>query len=400
VGVFKTAKTDGRLPLPLIFIIFFYASSPFLYLIRAILGDEGLVSVVLRSLQPLLILIFLGAIIKLNKPRIPWYWVILLFLGMYAAVVGLVSDNSPFDVLSGLSHFLTGILILTYIYLKRPFKYIDNFMQKLTIFSISSISIVIVIMYALPNFIGVNIYLGLACQVLLVIFFYNFQRKNLIYCILSLCLIIASGKRGVLVALVVGMIISFFPFFIRYHIKTTSKMFVIAFVSGAFLISLNPSLLEKVGEKFVYDESRTVNDYSSGRMVEASSAINYWTSDFTRIVAGAGFGFTYTYINKAPGALDVEGYKNVHFSYLNPLIIFGVAGASIYFSILLFILFKVIINKDSSLSYLKWSCISYFVYACFVFNLFNEPIFWMSLGFMLCQAPMKLVMNKSCQLEA
>jgi hypothetical protein len=103
------------------------------------------------------------------------------------------------------------------------------------------------------------------------------------------------------------------------------------------------------------------------------------------IVIGSGFGFTYTYVYAQTTIADVQDYKNVHFSYLNPPIIFGLPMSLIYYGCLFLMFLKVFRNTNPRFMFMKWACFTYIIYACFVFNLFDEPIFWMINGLLFNQ---------------
>ncbi|MGI1677496.1 MAG: O-antigen ligase family protein [Cellvibrionaceae bacterium] len=372
-------RGDG-LNFPQISIIVYYALSPFLYLVRTLVGDFGFSAIILRSLEPCLILVVFLSLLNLQKIKINIIIVSMILLGIYGIVVGFLNENKPVDVVSGMSHFYMGVLLCAYFYSVDTLSNMNRFMMLLSFYCIISISIVLFVMYTLPYWAGIQIYLGLACQILIIIFFYNVHQKKITISILTLLLILASGKRGVLVALFIAFAASFFPFFVKYHSKEMLKITSIIIIAASFVFFFNAPVLDKFLSKFSINNTSTLNSYSSGRINEISSAFNFFYNTNNNILLGKGFGFSYTYVNDDKNIPDVEGYRNIHFSYLNPLLIFGLPLAFFYYCILLLVFFKVSNFGLRGSIYLKWSVFSYFVYACFVFNLFNEPILWMCIG--------------------
>lgn len=357
-------------------IILYYSVSPFLYLIRTLSGDTGISAVLLRVSQPILFFFtFLFCFLQ-NKFKLNTYSLILLLIGFYGLLIAIFQQNKTMDMLAGVLHFMTGIMVFIYFYNSNELN-IDKFMRFLSYSALICYSLVIGFIYCLPWLFGFRIYLGLACQVLIIVFFYNVQKKNYFLSLLSVLLILISGKRGVFVALLLGFLISLLPLIKKLNIVNALQ--IMAFIAiGTSLVLFTPISNEQLLHKYTFSEKTTVDDYSAGRFNEILSAYESWTSSLENIIIGSGFGFNYTYVHHASKIADTEDYKNIHFSYLNPLIILGVPIALIYYACLFFLFIKLFQNVK--LAHLKWASITYLIYACFVFNLFDEPIFWMING--------------------
>lgn len=366
-------------------IIFFYVTSPFLYLVRTLVGDTGIAAIILRSSQPILMVLTFLACCFQNKFKLNVYSFTLLLIGFYGLSIAVIQENKAVDIMAGYLHFMTGIILFIYFSNSNKSGDMDKFMRVLSYFTLISYSIVLGLIHGLYFLAGIHIYLGLACQVLIIVFFYNFQKRRFILSFLSFFLIIISGKRGVFVALFLGVMITFLISLTRLHFKRALHI-LFAFVCIALLIVVTlPMTNEKLMNKYTYSEKVTVDGYSAGRWNEVTSAYNWWASAVENMVIGNGFGFTYTYVHSTKKTADTEDYKNVHFSYLNPVIILGMPIASIYFICLACLFIRVMRNKNLRINYMKLSSITYFIYACFVFNLFDEPVFWMINGLLYNQ---------------
>ena len=384
--VYKAIESKGHLNFIAKLIILYYFSTPFLYLFRTLSGDAGFGYFVLRISEPILLFSTLFVLVLQSKPKLNAYSLSFLFIGVYGFLVALLQKNHLIDIVAGYFHFMTGILLFIYFYNASQTVALDKFMRIFSIATMMSCSFVIGFMYCMPYVLGFHIYLGLACQALIMVFFYNFQKHRPVLWISSLLLIIFSGKRGVLVALVIGFIISCVFLLHKVNVKTILKSLMGGLILAAFFIVVLPSTSEQLISKYTYEDRGSVDEYSAGRLNEVISAYNTWAFDIEKVIIGSGFGFTYTYTHSQADQPDVEEYKNVHFSYINPVIIFGVPVSLIYFVALGLLLIRMLSSVAVEYSYLKWSCITYLIYASFVFNLFDEPIFWMINGILLGQS--------------
>lgn len=374
-------QAQGSLVFVAKIIILYYCLSPFLYLLRTVFGDSGLTAILLRASQPTLFVITLFFACFQNRFVLNRYSLILVLLGLYGLCIAIFQDNKLVDLLGGLLHFATGLTLLIY-FSQLEHLGLDRFIRILSYSTLVSYSLVIGLMYGLPYLLGFHIYLGLACQILIVVFFYHFQKKRFAFCVWAAFLILISGKRGVLVALSLGFVLSLLPFIRQVSMAHLIK--ALAFIGCVgFLLSYLPLTTDKLLQKYSYHENASMDDYSAGRWNEVLSAYDAWASSPLRVVFGSGFGFNYTYVHQASHLRDQEDYKNVHFSYLNPLIILGLPMALVYYSCLFLLFIKLFQHVNLDLSYLKWSSLTYLIYACFVFNLFDEPIFWMINGILM-----------------
>ena len=361
-------------------IVIYYSISPFLYLLRTLSGDTGMTAILLRTSEPLLLLITFFACFLQSKFKLNAYSFTLFLIGLYGLSIAIVQENKIVDAIAGYAHFMTGIILFLYFYSSGKQLNIDKFMRMLSVSTLACNSIVLAFMYGMPYIVGFHIYLGLACQVLIMVFFYNFQKRRFFLCIFSLLLIIISGKRGVMVALFMGSIIATFFSLKTLNVRKVAKISVVFLLITTLIAFILPVTNEQLLQKYTYSEKETVDDYSAGRWNEVISAYEGWSSTLENIVIGSGFGFTYTYIHSFTKIADTEDYKNVHFSYLNPIIIFGVPVTIIYFTCLCLIFIKLFLVVNPSINYMKWASLTYLLYACFVFDLFDEPIFWMING--------------------
>lgn len=367
------------------FIIAFYFFSPFMYLIRVIFGDTLLGFILVRTMQPLLIVVVLLAL-YFSRVRFDLYSSAAILFLIYGVVAGFVNENKLFDIVTGASHFLIGFLLYLYYRNKKISEcHLIKFLKITTYWCLISISFVISFLYVSEAVIGVNIYLGLASQVLIPLIFYAVYKKNSSLFIFILLLVVLSGKRGVLFAILLGFAFSFLPLFLSSYRKFLAKIILCIVIIFPTALIFGDNSFDILIRKFEINEKMTIDRYTSGRFAELKSAMDYWHSNNVRRLMGAGFGFTYTYMQENKALPDVDNYKNVHFSYFNPLIIFGFILGYIYLLLFFILLITVLIrttSKGSIRPLLKASIFSYAIYACFAFVLFNEPLLWMIMGFL------------------
>lgn len=366
-------------------IIIFYFLNPLLYLVRVLAGDSLISFVLLRALQPLVIATLLASllVIKIRSSAFSLFGSFCLF---YGVVAGLLNGNDLFNILTGASHFLVGLLLFVY-FSSRPMgeERLAEFFRVATLWCLCSITFVILVLQLSQRLLGLDLYLGLACQVLIPLSCYALYKKNVYLLLFILALILFSGKRSVLLALIAAIIVMSLPLLTSLYRKFVVKGLVLATLSSLMVFSLFLDSLSAIVSKFEYDETKSLDYYSSGRLAELESAFNFWRSDEAVTVLGAGFGYTYTYVHESPGLSDVENYKNVHFSYAAPFLTFGLLLGFFYllsfFALILTAIFKRH-RRSSFILPLKISLLSYSFYACFSFILFNEPFLWAVLGIM------------------
>ncbi|NGN98467.1 hypothetical protein G5S52_12655 [Grimontia sp. S25] len=309
--------------------------------------------------------------------------IVALSISIYGSALGLLNDNSIYDIVAGAMHFLLGPLVYYYFRTSELEHVSEYFFERLCYITLLSYSIVILAMYVLPKLLGINIYLGLASQVLIFSFFYYLAKNKLLLSAMTLGVIFLSGKRGVFVALIFSSCVFLFPHFIRYYYKTLLKFLAISITAIIVTISISPELVDKAVDKFSIGSDFSLETYSSGRVEELSSAVGAWTSNDGNIVLGTGFGFRYTFLYSDPNIPDVNNYKNVHFSYINPIISFGVILGPLYLLVVLLMFFSCLQNKNENFRFLKWCAVSFLIYSAFVFNLYNEILLWMILGMIM-----------------
>lgn len=368
-----------------ILILVFYSVSPYLYILRVVLPDSPITWVALRLLQPLTIIALLFSLLFMRNVKLDLYSLMCLPLLVYGILSAIMWQNEPFKIVTGSSHFIFGLLV--YIYFRNNKKIsgpiFEKFLFVLSIISLASLTAVISVMVSSELIFGISIYLGLACQILIIAFYIFVYQNRYFLAILTVGVIVLSGKRGVLVALLLSMMAYSIPNLVIHRLR---EVLIVTCFGAIVLITAgiyNSEYLENIGEKFSFEETKSVNDFSSGRLNEALSAIDFFTDDKIRIFTGAGFGFTYIYRQENQQLADVEDYGNVHFSPLNPLIIFGSIISIIYFVILFLLIGKTLLSSNNGLRWpLKSALVGSLIYTAFVFNLFNEPFLWALLGFL------------------
>lgn len=359
-------------------IVLFYALSPFLYLVRVLFNETTFAFIALRALQPLLICVVLFSLLFV-KIRLTIFSLFAFLILFYGIVTALLNGNELFNILTGTSHFLLGFSLFTYYSNKHISEHkLLELLRITTIYTSISLSIVITLISLSTYFFGVNIYLGLATQVLIPLTCYALFKRNYLLFSFLLLLLLLSGKRAVLLSVFIAYFIFIIPVLFSSYRSALLKVSSIVVLCLPLIFTIFPDQFEKLIDRYSYDGTKTLDYYTSGRLAEAQSSLDYLRSDMTKAHLGSGFGYTYTYKGNLNNS-QVENYKNVHFSYLNPILIFGIIPGIIYILFFFGLATKSLlkrVNRDSILFPMKISIIGYLIYASFSFIIFNEPLLW------------------------
>ena len=374
-------EKNSRLNIVHYAVIFFYSISPLLYFLRTWEKGSFIVSVLLRSIEPLLIMITAIAILYHGFFRVNKYIIVMLIVTGYAVSVGLIMGNEARYVLGGLSHVLAGLLLFWYMRChNHSEELLERFLKTTIKVTIYFFAISIIVLLKSKEILGVSLYIGLASQVLLLAVFWAFQYRASWSLLASLGLIFMSGKRGVIVAAAFGMLIMTGASLIKRG-KTILKLGSIGLVALLLLNLIGVNVVQSRSVKKVISFTETgLTEYSSGRLDEIKSALGEWKSQPLKVVFGSGFGFSYTYIYSDEQFPDVPNYHNVHFSPLNVLIIWGVPLSLFILICFTGMLWKIRGPLVGPGGVARVTVYALVFYSFFVFNIFNEPLLWTLVG--------------------
>lgn len=363
-------------------VVLFYGVSVPIYLLRVVSrGEDSAVTwLLLRLPEPMVMVAALCGLL-MTRRRLDFYAIISIALLLYGLIVALLQKNLLSDIVAGCIHFATGLCLYLYYYnTALCWSRVRKILKTIAFVALIAFLPTVLLIEIIAKVIGVDIYLGLASQSVLATFVYGLASSSALLSGLSVVTIFLSGKRGVLVALALSLIVYAGLAILRWRPTLVLKFLVLGGIGIFALLVAEPDAFVAALEKFVPDDDISVNQYSSGRLVEAQSAIAYFLEQKDRIIFGAGFGFKYIFFGD-----DVYGrqedYKNVHLSIINPIIIFGLPAFIVYFlNLYVLVILAVSMPRRDIRTALQVLVVTLLIYSCFVFNLFNEPLLWLSLG--------------------
>jgi len=232
-----------------------------------------------------------------------------------------------------------------------------------------------------------NMYIGLT-PTTHPFFILSLLKGNTIGQILSLILIVFSGKRALLISSMIIYLIC--QIIILRKIKVIIKLAtVILFLTGLFEVFnvISFSAFEKY--KWTYDlfienkdnlsiDNEFVDIITAGRKSEFEGAIkSFKPVDY---IFGKGVGFTYSYFSMSENE-TYEGYGNLHFTPLSLITKYG----SIFYVGLVFYMFIYLSKFNLKNKFLlAWSLyiVASFVDMFFAFTIFVDPLIPIGLGFL------------------
>lgn len=361
----------------------FYLVSPLMYLLRVTIGDEGITSVLLRLMQPTLLLVLLFWIIS-HRIRADVFSIFLSALYTYGILQGLISGFSPIDVMSGSVHYIQGLLIYIWAINNPNLEEIFlRLLRRLWKYYLPILTLAISYLYISNFALGANFYIGVATQALIPLYFWSLAKQRGAKGALILSLAFLSGKRSVLLAILSATLLKLIRDLISLRLSWKLS-FTIVLASGLalFAFSLNLDFFERLLQKFSFSDG-DLNFLSAGRIAEVISAFSPWLESPFAQVFGFGFGDTYLILPDDPNG-DVSLIQNIHFSYGNSVLVFGVAGVLLLHVGILVKIWETtrcIRFSAAGMQLQHYTLIAHLVLATFSLTLYADPIFWMLLAY-------------------
>jgi hypothetical protein len=326
-------------------------------------------------------------IIKLNKIELS-----LIFFIFLSIIIGF---KNTFDLnrryLTDVSNpllFILKISLFRKIFLNKYNRILFQFFLNKISLSLFKIGFISIFLFFLLSFYK-SMYAGLT-PTTHPYFILNLIRSNYRNQFLSFLLIIASGKR----ALLLSSVLIFFLF--QVYIKKNGKIFLYSFlfiiILGFFISFLNlddenGSALEKY--KYTYDlivdnidkiqvDSDVFNRITAGRASEVVGVLDVMNS--SDYLLGRGIGFTYTYYSQTENE-DITGYANLHFTPLSLISKYGL----IFTLILYAFIFKSLHRFNSNSKYILFFTlfvIGSLIDMLFAYSIFVDPLIPLSIGYL------------------
>ena len=377
----------------LFWISFYLITNQILATIATFFSFREVVTQIYLSFYFLIDLIFISYGILKFSLRFKALEIILIILILASTFKILVANSLPLSRRT-ITDIINPLVFIFKISIFRSIFYNDkqviySFIRKSSTLFLAS-TILTVLLFFVMSRIGV-IYIGLTPPIE-VPYVNSLFNGGIMSVLISLSLIIFSGKRSILIAAVLC--------FLYYHffLKQKNRLIKLTLLTIAIILSITifPLIINSKNaalEKYVYtiqtiieadidlndEESIKILDVvSAGRIAEILSSTN--NSSTVDILFGKGPGYTYKYYG-----LNTEqenlGYSNVHFTPVNFLTKYG-----LFFSFFIFYyILSTIFMSESVGHYRKLITLillMYLIEMLFAFNIFVEPLIPLCLGYL------------------
>jgi hypothetical protein len=326
-----------------------------------------------------------------------YFIIFFMAIGLYGLLIGLARCNSLRYQTSDLFRiFLVVFIYVSFLHIERKTYILPKFIDKIAAIILYSNFIVIFWFYISSYVLLIPVIFRLGSSSLLLPIAYYFVKKRNGRFILSALLLVASGKRGSIVALV-GMLLLIGILGVERKGKVVRDLWrltlVICVVVGSLYGIGNITLFQPVTRwkrLFAAKDIVDLRIVMAGRIGEVTSSLNELRMKELGYVVGGGHGFSYTYEQLyGRGEKEIaytEGYHNVHFS---PVGIVGIYGIPLFVIMYILIVFKLIRLKKfvclsdlRNLSYcaLYYCTVGQFFYSFAAYTILQEPLLWVGMG--------------------
>ena len=323
---------------------------------------------------------------KLKNKNIYTVFTIFLALNIFYTFVGF---NNGFGgkIINDFIGFIAGPLIMiSFQQSDMKSEEMERFYKTISYIVVFAFASAIGIMYY-ETFIGIKLYFGLPCISLSFAFYYFFLKKAKVMTIITLMLIILSGKRGVAVSLITSGILTFL---LHKGISFKTAVFTSVLLIVPFFLTIfwalstvadtpreNLPIVNRMNRLNPFLESGDVESCSGERVEEIEQSIAAQEKFFLSSIIGAGNGFTYQLLVQRKG-MFVEDRHNGHFSPVAYYTKFGILFTIFFYLLLLFSFYyqSLYIKIDKYITlYLGYQLTSFF-YSFTVFSLNTDYLFW------------------------
>lgn len=244
-----------------------------------------------------------------------------------------------------------------------------------------------------------SFYAGVGSHPLVLSFSLGLTSRNWVLVLWSVLLIVLSGKRATLVA----SVIVFASLLLVSKRRERFALGAVGFGASLAAVTILPVALTLVqpgtssaAAAFArweyllpWSADFDINRTSNGRIAEAASAYTALASSPLGLLVGGGLGFSYTlYTWVGQELVEVYNHNGVHISPIGVLVLFGAPLTFILFSSLLQLLWRIWVRlhkasyPDRNLTAAFAVSIGLITYSFFAFELFRDPLLWISLGYL------------------
>lgn len=331
----KIMNTDARVSVPrlvMVLIFIYVIISPIIHALKVTRISYEIGAYVFYIGLPVITLMIWVTLFRARHhvPSLAFFFLLVSF--MFAMLISIFYGGDWFDMAGNFVRllFCLGMLQFASVYRQAIIAFLTKNDKKIAIFSMLSMSLAVGGLY-LSSFIGVGVYFGLQSTVAFVSLSYGLVYRNFLFSVVSLMLIVLSGKRGAMLAAVAILLMYLFVLLYSGEIRRFFVIFCgIVFVSlGAFFSGLVPESILSRFEQFTSGEPTDWNKATAGRMTEINSVIEIVTRNPEVLVHGLGLGAA---IKDPSGASD----STIHFSPFGLMLIWGLPLTILFYIPLIF----------------------------------------------------------------
>lgn len=331
--------------------------------------------------------IFLG-LLKCKKIKFPYIIVPLFFCFLYGFIVTLIiGDLDVRRIVPNVASALFAMMLVIFGY-NVSFRgeqlkiVLEKWRHRVVVSFILGFSVMNILIYVF----GYSFYPSFVAFVLVIPLISYYLDKKYYKAMFILFLILLSGKRGPLIAVILSFSLHYV--FLKFNhlvrvFKVGFLVFLILIGGGLFILNADIATFKKF-QNIDFSDPDFLTIVTSGRNLEIQSSLDEVNADDSLFV-GKGFSFKYVLYDDIANVSEERGY--VHFSPLNSVLYMGFIFGLIYIiSIYVYPLFylakgKVMTYKESFFL-LLFMC--HLFNSLFSYTISQEALFWVSLG-VLCQ---------------
>ena len=324
-----------------------------------------------------------------------------LFLALpLGTVVGILHGGAARQTLSHFGAALFAFTVYTAARLTIPHaEWLKEFWRRASYLILFSYGLSIAAFWIIGAVTGRALYLGIGTGDVMFAFCYFIVHRMRFATILCAVVIILSGKRGTLLAMLVTLLYSVrLPFLRGFYVRSIFALgagagFIFATfyfreaIMGVGLPSALSSVLDKWYQVDPFAETFDIDLAVSGRNLELSLAFGKFAQQSHHWLVGMGFGWSYFFDARIAGSETTDFFSHyVHFSPANYVLLHGAPLALVT----LFLMLRVIAigyrtakanTTDGKMQrVLALFCISAFVSSLSGYMYATDPFYWICFG--------------------
>ena len=352
-----------------------------------------------KVLVPLAMLVSVLVLQKERRIRLDAFGLCLLAAILWGIVIGLVHGGSVRPFLSHLGAGVFAFLVYSASRAKpADAEWLRSFARAASYAILVSYALSIAAFWTISTVTGNVLYLGIGTGDMLFAMSYFLVYRLRWPAVFCLLVVLLSGKRGALLAMLVLMLygvgVSWLRGFYRRTLLACLAAAALIWVSLYFrdsVVSVGwPSPISSVLDKWYQidpsSENFDIDVAFSGRNQEIILAFGKFMSRAHHWVTGMGYGWSYFYDARIPGSETTDFISHyVHLSPANFVLLYGAPMALV----VLFLMQRVIarsyrIREEDTAGRMRkvlaLYCISAFVSSLSGYTYATDPLFWMALG--------------------